>query len=160
MLRSRPKNCDMKPLSTQRTQRRFLQHFCAFALPLLIGATNTWANENQSKSFKVHFSAVQNSCDKSSGKDLGTETVTLSVDASGNVELAIKDLPPLLGKIRKGGKFSAKAEPGKGSADSKEGPQGKHRVVGRESQGKLRLLLISEFYKNGEPACTQSWNGE
>ena len=116
------------------------------------------AAETERKQYNAQFTPVQNSCaDKS--LTLSRQTVLLEQEKDGKLTVEIQGVPPMEGKVRKGGKFHAKA---KRAPTAVKGQEGKFRIAGSRSgdSDTVHFLLIAEFFQDGKPYCTQSWNGE
>ena len=107
----------------------------------------------QNKKYSVKFEKVSNNC---TDAGMALTKAGISVETKGKtITMGVPALPPMRGSVRKGGKFKART---KKSATKTPAVTGRYSAGGSVNGGQIRFLLIAEYFKDGKPLCTQSWN--
>lgn len=129
-----------------------------FGLPTSAGAERSRGKTMQVAeavgSYDTKFEEVSNNC-KDTGLTLTQGRVKLTRVKGRSIQLSMASVPSMRGAVRKGGKFRAKAKKGKTAL---KGITGRFSAGGRVGDGAIQFVFIAEYFRAGEPLCTQSWN--
>jgi len=104
--------------------------------------------------YSTKFEEVSNNC-KNTGMTLRTAPVKVMLVKGRSIRMSIPMVPDLLGAVRKGGKFRAKAKKGRTNI---QGIDGRFSTGGRFDGKTVQFVFIAEYFRGDEPLCTQSWN--
>jgi hypothetical protein len=131
------------------------QAILAVAATLLAFAAPASAQEaGATGSYNVKFQEISNSCTEV-GLALSKGTLAISRAGKQALEVKLPQVPVLRGKARKGGKFKVAASK---SPTALSGVDGSFSAAGRRDESSVQLVLVAEYYRDGKPLCTQSWD--
>jgi hypothetical protein len=103
--------------------------------------------------YDVRYEEVSSNCEQTSiAMSRGTIDITKK---KGQIVVDILRFPLMYGAPGKGGKVRAASKLDKSSI---EGVDGKFSVAGRVDEGLISLVFVAEYYVNGKPLCSQTWN--
>jgi len=103
--------------------------------------------------YDVRYEEVSSNCSTTS---IALARGTLDITKKGKqVIVDIQRFPLMYGAPAKGGKVRATSKVGKSSI---EGVDGKFSVAGRVDEGLIQLVFVAEYYVEGKPLCSQTWN--
>jgi hypothetical protein len=121
---------------------------------LALGAPASAQQGGATGNYSVTFQEISNSC---TGVGLALNKGTLAIARAGKQELELRlpQVPVLRGTARKGGKFKVAA--GR-TATAIQGVESSFSAAGRRDESSVQLVLVAEYYREGKPLCTQSWD--
>ena len=103
--------------------------------------------------YDVRYEEVSSNCEQTSiAMSRGTIDITKK---KGQIVVDIFRFPLMYGAPGKGGKVRAASKLDKSSI---EGVEGKFSVAGRVAEGLISLVFVAEYYVDGKPLCSQTWN--
>jgi len=103
--------------------------------------------------YDVRYEEVSSNCETTS---IAMSRGTLDISKrKGKLVVDILRFPLMYGAPAKGGKVRASSKVGKSSID---GVDGKFSVAGRVDEGLIQLVFVAEYFVQGKPLCSQTWN--
>ena len=105
--------------------------------------------------FDVKYEEVTSNCENT-GMAMTRGTLAITKRKAQTVAVDIERIPIMTGAATKGGKVKATSKLGKTSI---QGLDGRFSVAGTvNDDGVLQKVFVAEYYLQGKPYCTQSWN--
>jgi hypothetical protein len=103
--------------------------------------------------YEVRYEEVSSNCSQTS---ISMTRGTLDISKKGKQLIVdISRFPYMYGVPGKGGKIRASS---KIASSSIEGVDGKFSVAGRVDEGVIQMVFVAEYYVDGKPLCSQTWN--
>lgn len=104
--------------------------------------------------YDATFEQVTSNC-AGGGLELGKATVVIA-RRTGGITVEVPKAATLSGTAAKGGRIRASSKAARSSVPDLDG---KFSLAGTVDEGgKLEGLFVAEFFADGKPSCTQSWN--
>lgn len=123
------------------------------AVAPLAGAQNDRKGGDVTGSYDVRYEEVSSNCSTTS---IALARGSLDITKKGKqLVVDIQRFPLMYGAPAKSGKIRASSKIGKSSI---EGVDGKFSVAGRVDEGLIQLVFVAEYYVQGKPLCSQTWN--
>ena len=108
--------------------------------------------------YDVKFEEIANNCNQT-GMNLRKGTITLALRSKKKKAqrfiLSVPIAPVMYGADPSKGKFRVKA---KRAGTGIQGVKGQFSASGRVNDGIIQFVYIAEYFTDGKPLCTQSWN--
>jgi hypothetical protein len=132
------------------------------ALVVVLGASVADAQKKKAKAdagsavigtYEVRYEEVSSNCSQTSiSLTRGSLDIT---KAKKQIVVDIQRFPLMYGTPGKGGRVRASSKMAPSSID---GVDGKFSVAGRVDEGLISLVFVAEYYVDGKPLCSQTWN--
>ena len=132
---------------------------CITAAALLIPATATADRHDVVGEYNVKFTEVADNCNNR-GMNPTRATIKISPRRAKRrgataISLSIPMIPTMIGHTTKDNRVRVRARKGPISI---KGLQGRFAAAGRIDDGVLEMHVMADYFRNGEPYCTQSWS--
>jgi hypothetical protein len=125
----------------------------SFASPADAQKKKADAGESVLGTYEVRYEEVSSNCSQTSiSMTRGTLDIT---KAKKQIVVDIQRFPLMYGTPGKGGRVRASSKIAPSSID---GVDGKFSVAGRVDEGLISLVFVAEYYVDGKPLCSQTWN--